>query len=429
MKKNKLQIGVVGLWHLGSVYSACLAKLGYEVTGFDFDKLITKNLQKGIPPIFEPQLKETIRKHRVHNLKFTTSEQEAFSGKDYIFITFDLPVNDKDVVDTQLITKVTKTILNFASPKTTLVVSSQVPLGTSRKMFEALKSKKIKVIYFPENLRLGSAFKSFLEPDRIILGAEDILIAKKFIKDFSKLNCPVQVMSLESAEMVKHALNAYLATCVSFSSEIADLSETLGANMNDVVKALKTDRRVSPFAPINPGLGFAGGTLGRDIQSLKKLSSMNKYNPKLLSSVYAVNKDRLPWLLKKIHSIYPNLKGKKVGILGLTYKPNTNTLRRSLSLELAQLLHKKGSVVVALDPAIKSKIPPQAYIRVAKNYKDFFKNLDLVILMTEWQDFLKISAMTAAKLMRRKIIIDNKNFLDGEKYKKEDFTFKGVGYN
>ncbi len=428
MKKNNLKIGVVGLWHLGSVYSACLAKLGYEVVGFDFDRKRTENLQKGIPPIFEPQLEETIKKHLKSSLRYTTDEKEALAKKDYIFVTFDLPVDDNDIVDIKLIAKASNAIFKFASPYTTIIISSQVPLGTSRNVLRKLAKKRINVIYFPENLRLGSAFESFLKPDRIIIGTDSDTAAAKFTKDFSALRCPVQNMSLESAEMVKHALNAYLATCVSFSSEIADLSEVLGADMNDVVKALKTDRRVSPYATINPGLGFAGGTLGRDIQSIKKLSKKIKYEPKLLNSVYSVNRDRLPWLLKKINLIYPNIKNKTIGILGLTYKPNTNTLRRSLSLELAELLNKKGARVKALDPAIKEKVTSHPYIHVGQAYKDFFQGLDLVILMTEWNDFLKIPVDKVAKLMKKRTLIDNKNFLDSKKFKKNKFVFKGVGY-
>lgn len=430
MKKNNINLGVIGLWHLGSVYSACLAKMGFNVTGFDFDKTVVENLKKGTPPIYEPQLTETIKNCFNKNLYFTDKAKEICNNKNYIFITFDLPVNEQDIVSLKLIDKVTELLSqNIVSP-TTIVISSQVPLGTTRKLFEQVKKQSkqdINVIYFPENLRLGKAFESFLTPDRIILGADKESTAIKFINDFSGFDCPFLTMSLESAEMVKHALNTYLATCVSYSSEIADLSEKLGANMKDVVSALKTDRRVSQYAPVNPGMGFAGGTLGRDIQTLKKLGKKYNYETKLMNTIYAINQDRLPMLVEKIKMLVPSLSNSNIGILGLTYKPGTNTLRRSLSLGLSQLLNSKGARIKAFDPMIHSKITTHPYIKVCTKIEELFKDLDMVILMTEWPEFLKLPIKKLTKLMKRKNIIDTKNFLDSNQYIKEDFIYKGIG--
>lgn len=429
---KRLSIGVLGLWHLGCVYSASLAKQGYKVTGFDFDKKIISNLKKNITPIYEPNLDEIIKKHHNKNLHFTNLEKEIIENMDYIFITFDVPVNGRDIIQMRVIKKTFAILPKYLSEKTTVVISSQIPVGTSRNLINLLKKKGIqnpRVIYFPENLRLGEAFSSFLTPERIILGADDIEAINDFKKDFSFFKCPIIEMGLESAEMGKHALNAYLATCISFSSEVSDLSEKVDANMSDVVKALKTDKRVSPFAPINPGLGFAGGTLGRDIQTLKRIAQSKKYETKLLNVVYSVNKDRLLVLLSKVRDIYPSLKGVSVGILGLTYKPDTDTLRRSQSLELAALLKQKGCRIKAFDPAIKTQIPQYSYIKINQNLKDFFKGLDLIILMTEWPQFQQFELSTLSKLMRKKAVVDTKNFLDADLYKKNGFTYLGMGVN
>ena len=428
--KNKLNIGVVGLWHLGSVYSSCLAKLNHIVTGLDFDKKITSDLNQGIPPIYEPLLEETIKKHLNKNLFFTDLSSKLCSNKDYIFITFDLPVDDNDRVSTELIDKAYDMLSKSLSNKTTLIISSQVPLGTSRKLLAKLKfkiKKPIGVIYFPENLRLGKAFDSFLKPDRIIIGADSEKTTKKFIMDFPYFKCPILSMSLESAEMVKHALNTYLATCVSYSSEIADLSERLGANMIDVVSALKTDRRVSQFAPINPGLGFSGGTLGRDVQSLIKLGKNNHYETKLMKTVYSINLDRIPQLVEKIKSLVSLSSKSTVGILGLTYKPGTNTLRRSMSLSLADLLNKNNVSVKAFDPMIKDQIKTSSYIKICKTAEELFANTDIIILMTEWSEFLELPTNKYGKLMKKKIIIDTKNLLNSSKLIKEGFIYKGIG--
>lgn len=429
MKKNEYPtITTLGLWHLGCVYTACLAKLGFNILGYDENNIVINNLNKGIPPILEPELAETIKKHLRKNLFFSSSLKESLENKNYIFITHDLPVDNFDRVRMEIIEKTFSNISKHISPNTTVVISSQVPLGTSRKLVNLLNKniKDPKVIYFPENLRLGNAVKTFLQPDRIILGSDNKQALEQFKKDFN-FNCQIITMGLESAEMSKHALNTYLATCISLSSELSDLSEKTGANMIDVVKALKTDKRVGPFTPINPGLGFAGGTLGRDIQSLRKIAKRKKYETKLLNAVYSVNSDRLPMLYSKINTIYPSLKDKTVGILGLTYTPNTNTLRRSMSLELASLLKKKACKIRAFDPAIKKVVPSYSFIKIFSTLKDFFQGLDLVILMTEWPEFKKIDVASLALLMNNRKIIDTKNFLEPESYLSNNFTYIGMG--
>lgn len=421
-------IGILGLWHLGCVYGASLASKGFNVTGFDFDKKVINNLKKNIPPIFEPNLKETLKKYNM-NLHFITSGEKIFQDKDYIFITHDIPVDDNDNLQMGIINKTFAMLAKHLAPQTKIVISSQVPIGISRKLVNLLKknNKDNQIIYFPENLRLGQAFDSFLKPERIILGSDSSEALDNFQKDFSFFNCPVITMSLESAEMVKHALNSYLATCISFSSELSDLSEKSGVNMLDVVTALRLDKRVSPFAPINPGLGFAGGTLGRDIQSLRKLAKTKKYQPKLLNAVYSVNQDRLPMLISKIHSIYPSLRRKKVGILGLTYKPNTDTLRRSMSLELIDKLKNSGCKIKAFDPAIKNQIRGYSFVEICRNANYCFKGLDLIILMTDWLEFKSIDPKKVASLMNKKYIIDTKNFLDKEIFEENGFTILRIG--
>lgn len=424
----KSKIGIFGLWHLGCVYAASLASKGYQVTGFDFDKKVVNNLKKNIPPIFEPDLEKNLKKFNNKTLYFTSNIKGFFQDKDYIFITHDIPVNDNDQVQLEEINKTFFEISKYLHTQTTIVISSQVPVGTSRRLVNLLKKRinSPKVIYFPENLRLGNAFNSFLKPDRIVLGSDNSELMQDFQRDFSFLNCSFITMSLESAEMVKHALNVYLATCISFSSELSDLSEKAGANMMDVVNALKSDKRVSQFAPINPGLGFSGGTLGRDIQTLRSLSRRFNYKPKLLDAVYKVNQDRIPMLISKIKSIYHPLKGKRIGILGLTYKPNTDTLRRSMSLELINKLKNSGCKIRVFDPVIKNPVKECLFVEISKNVKTFFQNLDLVVLMTEWSEFAKITPEIAS-IMRSKNIIDTKNFLDKQKFESSGFNILRIG--
>ena len=428
--KNDIKIGVLGLWHLGSVYSAALADQGFDITGYDENKSIIDKLKKGIPPIQEPLLKETLNKHLNNNLIFTNNPKEAVENKNFVFVTYDTPVDEKDKSDLTIVNSTFSILHKYISPKTTVVVSSQVPIGYCRKALEQLRRKEpsTDIIYFPENLRLGTAFDSFLKPDRVVIGFTNPAVSDKFENTFSFFNCPFIKVGLESAEMVKHSLNSYLASLISFSSEMSDLAEIFGANMSEVVTALKTDKRVSPYAPLSPGLGFAGGTLGRDIQTLRELAKGKNYKTILLDAVYEVNQTRLGHLIKRIESLIFNLKTKKIGILGLTYKPGTNTLRRSMSLELAKLLNKGGAKIKAFDPAINEEIPGYSFIEVETSEADFFDSLDIVVLMTDWEEFKKIKWEKVADQMSSKIIFDCKNFLDKQHLEKIGFKYFGIGY-
>ncbi len=422
--RNNLSVGVLGLWHLGLVYSVCLSKSGYKVFGFDSDKENVNNLKNGNLPIYEPHLTEYFTKNLNKNLFIYENAEESIKNKDYIFITLDTPVNDQDEINLKSLNKLFDLVIKHSSGKTTIIISSQIPIGTTRNFLKKLGPDS-EVIYFPENLRLGNAIEDFLNPSRIVLGADNTITIDKFLKDFPIFKCSCLKMSIESAEMLKHALNSYLALNISFSSELSDLCEALGANAQDVIAGLKSDPRISPKAPINPGLGFAGGTLGRDVKTLIKLSKKIKYPAHLLRASYQVNQDRMSYLVKKIKKIYPKLKDKRIGLMGLTYKPNTDTLRRSQSLDLARHLTKEKAEIRGFDPAIKNL--NLKFINLSSSMNDFLKDLDLIILMTEWPEFKNINPNLISGLVRQKIVIDTKNFLDKQKFINAGFKYLGVG--
>lgn len=422
-KKVDISIGILGLWHLGLVYSVSLAKSGYSVLGFDQDIENIAKLNRGDLPIYEPNLTKYCKKYLHKNLHFSSNAEEVIKSKDYIFITLDVPVDKFDNINLDSIVALFNLVIKYVSKKTTIVISSQVPVGTTRLLQKKLPGSKI--IYFPENLKLGTAINDFLKPHAIVLGSDDKKVTKQFLKDFSIFKCKVLEISLESAEMVKHALNSFLALNISFASEISDLCELLEADAAEVFLGLKSDPRVSATAPISPGMGFAGGTLGRDIKILTNLANNAAYKAKLLNAIYEVNQDRLNYLLGKIKKIYPILYGKTIGILGLTYKPNTNTLRRSRSIELANLLVNEKAEIRGFDPAIKDQSADS--LKIVNSYRELFKDLDLLILMTEWPQFRNIDPKTASNLMAKKIIIDTRNFLDRQKYEVNGFVYFGRG--
>lgn len=425
MKKNpKLQVAVLGLSHLGLVVSASLTKSGYKVSCFDLDKRNINNLKSKGLFILEPNLKSIFNKYLDNNLQISSKYKDVIKNKDYIFITLDTPVNNYDEVELTSLNKLFDLVIKHTSKKTTIIILSQVPIGTTRIFLKKLRSKN-KVVYFPENLRLGTAVDDFLNPSRIIIGSDDHNITEQFLKDFPIFKCKVLKMSIESAEMLKHALNSFLALNISFTSELSDLCELLGANAEDVILGLKTDQRISPKAPISPGLGFAGGTLGRDVKTLINISTKIKYPAKLLNAVYSVNQDRLEFLIRKVKNIYPKLDNKIVGLMGLTYKPNTNTLKRSQSLEFANLLAKEKVEVRALDPAIRKN--NFKYLDITSSLEAFLKDLDLLVLMTPWPQFKQISPKLVSALMKKKVIIDTKNFLNKQEYKNLGFNYIGMG--
>ena len=427
-----LKIAVFGLWHLGSVTAAGLAELGYKVVGTGFNKKAVNSLSSGRPPIFEPGLEELIKKHiKSKRLSFTFDKKASLGEADFIFVAFDTRVDEKDQVDLTDIKLAAAEISKYIKNGAIVLVSSQVPVGTCSQLKEKISRNskaKFDVCYIPENLRLGEALNSFLRPDRIVIGANSAATLERVKKLFQPLKCEKIAMSVESAEMTKHALNAYLATCISFIGEISDVCELSGASAMDVVRALKTDRRVSPYAPINPGLGFSGGTLARDVQVLRNYGDAKNYETKILDAVIQVNNERMHLVSRKLEKLFGSLKSLKVGILGLTYKPGTDTLRRSLSLKVAKDLISRGAIVKAFDPKVTVAISSVPKLEVCGNVEDVARGSDVLVLLTEWPEFKNMPLKKIKSLMKTPIFVDAKNFLDPKKFKKLKFRYVGVGY-
>ena len=425
-------ITVFGLWHLGCVTAAGLAELGYNVIGTDLYEKVVRDLSEVRPPIFEPGLEELIKKHiKNKTLSFVYDKRASLEEADFIFLTFDTKVDDEDQVDLSDINKAVDEISKHIKNDSILIISSQMPVGTCDKIKGSISRKsksKFDICCMPENLRLGEALNSFLKPDRIVIGTNSDATLDRVKKLFEPLKCEQITMNVESAEMTKHALNAYNAACISFISEISDLCELSGASVMDVVKALKTDRRVSPYAPINPGLGFSGGTLARDVQVLRKYGAERKYDTKMLDAIIAVNERRKHLILNKLNRLFGDVKSLQVGILGLTYKPGTDTLRRSLSLDIAKELISHGATVKAFDPKIIGSIPGIPKIEVCATAEDAAIGSDVLVLLTEWPEFRKLPLEKIKATMKKPVFIDAKNFLNPEEFKKLKFRYLGVGY-
>jgi UDPglucose 6-dehydrogenase len=426
------KICVVGIWHLGSVYSACLAELGYDVTGVDENQQKVVKLNKGIPPLFEPGLSELIIKNMQQGkLVYTDDLAKSLSGVNFVFITFDTTVDDDDNVDLTTIWETVDLIAEHIKENSVVIVSSQVPVGTCHEIKARIQKKttaKFDIAYVPENLQLGKAINRFMHPERIVIGSDNESTTHLLEELFAGIADPKIVMDIKSAEMTKHALNAFLATSISFINEIANISDKVGADALKVSEALKLDSRIGSKAMLKPGLGFSGGTLARDIKTLQKVGNSFGCETLLIDAVYDVNTRRIRVVEQKLLGIYPQLKDLKVSVFGLTYKAGTSTLRRSVSLEIIKHLIANGAVIRAYDPkADLTEIKEQIEFEICTDPLIAAQGSNALIFVTDWPEFRQLDFASMRSAMAKSVLIDVQNMLDADKLAKLGFLYLGVG--
>jgi UDPglucose 6-dehydrogenase len=409
-----MRVAVYGLWHLGCVTAACVAtQEENRVVGMDVDETVIANLRNGEAPIEEPGLRELIRTGLDSGrLSFTASAKDALAGAEVLWITFDTPVNERDEADVAFVRQRLDLIVGDIAPGTHVLISAQVPVGFTRSLARDWAGRGLHFAYSPENLRLGNAIAAFTQAERVVVGASDgadrELLGKLFAP-FAKL---IEWMSIESAEMTKHAINAFLATSVTFINEVARLCEVTGADAREVARGLKSERRIGPKAYLNPGAAFAGGTLARDLRFLSAFGREKHVATPLLQGALDSNAGHLGWLREKVDAALRDVAHPVVALLGLTYKPNTSTLRRSTAVELGTWLHEKGVRVRATDPGV-SQLPPDisGKIELCPDTAKCLAGADLAVVATEWIPFRSLTADTFAGSMRTPVIIDPNWFL------------------
>ncbi|HEX4517875.1 MAG TPA: nucleotide sugar dehydrogenase [Polyangiaceae bacterium] len=434
---NNPTVLVVGAWHLGSVVGACLADAGNTVHFWDQSPRVRASWSAGKPPLHEPGLDDLVAKHWQKSVFWTETPQEIARKANWIVLSYDTPITEEDevvldVVDEGLFTALRDGFADDAN----FFLTAQLPVGTSRRFRERIAKINPKwrgnLLYQPENLRLGEAIKSFQSPDRVVIGVDDRARDEALLTQYrawvAQPSTPVNVMSLESAEMVKHALNAFLATCVVFANEVSEVCERAGADAWDVVKSLKQDSRVGPKAFLRPGLGFAGGTLARDVKTLTHLVKKEGAS-NLFADLYTINGERNDWVIGSLKNALGALEGKRIMLLGVTYKPQTSTVRRSPALDIARALTRAGAKCVALDPmADLGELPPEERAQIpfellawpfpnrgvppsadppAGDPSAAFAGVDAIVLVTEWAEF-KTFPWDA---IRTRVVIDTKNHL------------------
>lgn len=411
-----MKIAVVGLWHLGSVTAACLAKLGHEVIAFDPDRKTIQSLKQGKSPVFEPDLDELITRGQVSgNLIFTDSRQEV-STAELVWVTFDTPVDDQDIADVDAVTREVVQLFPYLQNEAIVLISSQVPVGTTRKLLiqcaTEYPGKNISFSCSPENLRLGKAIQIFTQPDRMVAGVQSEADKPRLQALFQPMTKHIVWMSIESAEMTKHALNAFLATSVVFINELSVLCERVGADAREVERGLKSEERIGPKSYLRPGGAIAGGTLARDVNFLVQIGEHQHIKTPLFSSLLESNHHHKQWSCRRVLDVLKDLRSKTITALGLTYKAGTDTLRRSTAVETCEWLRGQGAKVVAYDPVVRV-LPGHLceFIELKPTLEEALTGSDAVIIATEWPQFTAVTAEQLITAMRRPCVFDASGFL------------------
>jgi len=412
-----MKICVMRIWHLGAVTSACLASLGHTVVGLDENEENINRLNNGQSPIFEPNLDELI-KHGIDagHLSFSADALLAVHEAEVLWVAFDTPVDESDIADIDYVLTRVKSALRSLPASSLIIVSSQLPVGTIAilELFaqENYPNKFFIFASIPENLRLGKALDIFLNPDRLIVGIRSAAAKIPLQNLLSTITKKIEWMSTESAEMTKHAINAFLATSVTFANEVAAICELVGADAKEVERGLKTESRIGPKAYLSPGGPFAGGTLARDIVFLGGIAKINKLPTPLLSSVLLSNDAHKNWVKRKLLENFTNLKGKTVAIWGLTYKVGTDTLRRSLSVDLCDWLLEKGAIIHVVDPVVKV-LPAKWKSKIKKfdSPMDSLSKANVLVVGTEWPQFRDVLKINIPQYSIGFVVIDANRFL------------------
>lgn len=471
-----MKISVIGTGYVGLVTGTCLADFGLQVTCVDNDNNKIEQLNSGKIPIFEPNLENLIRKNSsAGRLTFTTNLKQAVQQSQVIFIAVGTPSNDDGSADLRQVEEVAIEIGRHLNDYKVIVNKCTVPVGTARKIKEIINKHRPKsvipeeagtdspvitreqgrgrihptlincgtgvspvypihfdVVSNPEFLREGSAVYDFTHPDKIVIGYESEKarqIMQEIYRPLYILDTPFVFTTLETAEMIKYACNAFLATKITFINEIANLCDKLGADVHQVAKAMGLDGRISPKF-LHPGPGFGGSCFPKDTKALKSIANNQNYDFKLIKAVIEANQRQRQIVVDKIERALVNLKGKTIAILGLAFKQNTDDIRESPALDVIKILLQKGATIKCFDPmAIENtkKIFPNL-IYCPDEYETS-RNSDALVILTEWNQFRNLDLLKIKKLLKSPILIDLRNLYEPDRVRELGFIYNGVGRN
>lgn len=431
-----MHISMVGTGYVGLVTGACFAEFGNDVICIDNNERKIHNLQKGILPIYEPGLDVMVSKNvKEGRLSFTTDLKDAVKKSLVIFIAVGTPRKEDGSADLQYVEEVAKGIARHSDGYKVIVNKSTVPVGAGKwikKIIQENQQEKINfsVVSNPEFLREGSAIEDFMRPDRVVIGAEDseaMAIMRDLYSPLYLIETPFVITNLESAELSKYAANAFLATKVSFINEIANICERVGADVHHVAMGMGLDNRIGRKF-LHPGPGFGGSCFPKDTQALVQLAQDHDYPFRIVESVIKVNELQKKSMIGKIKNAVGDLNGKTLGVLGLSFKPNTDDMRDAPSITIINGLQKEGARIKAFDPAaMKEAGKVLKDVIYCKDTYEVAENSDALIFITEWNQFRSLDLDKIKSLLKAPVIIDLRNIYEPDKMREKGFEYVSVG--
>jgi UDPglucose 6-dehydrogenase len=429
-----MNVCVIGAGYVGLVTGAVFADLGNDVICVDNDKEKIAKLKKGVMPIYEPGLEEMVQRNMSDNrLSFTTEIAEGVKKSEVIFIAVGTPAKENGETDLSYVEAVANEIARSIDRYKIIVNKSTVPVGTGdfvRNIIETNKRRSVDfdVVSNPEFLREGSAISDSLYPERIVIGAPNQNVAMALLELYAPLERPMLITDVESAEMIKYASNAFLAMKISFINFIANICEKAGADAIQVAKGMGYDSRIGP-AFLQAGLGFGGSCFPKDTLSLIQTGCRFQESPALLEAVIAVNANRVPRFVRRIEERLNPLKGKVIGILGLAFKPNTDDMRDAKSLEIIELLLKKGAMLKVYDPIAMDNARTLLgdTVTYCRNSYETVRGADALVVVTDWNEFKLLNLDKLKQEMKQPIIFDGRNIYSSERMKKMGFEYISIG--
>jgi len=431
-----MRITVIGTGYVGLVTGTCFAESGNHVTCLDINAEKIESLRRGVIPIYEPGLTEMVLRNTAAGLlEFSTSYPEAIAGADMIFMAVGTPPDERGRADLTYLFKAVESLAPHLPEDAVVVVKSTVPVGTNNKVFARLNEltkRQCHVASNPEFLKEGAAINDFQYPDRVVVGVRGPDIAARLedlYKPFLRNNHPFVVMSPASAEFTKYAANALLATKISFINEMANLCELLGADINDVRQGIGHDRRIG-FQFLFPGVGYGGSCFPKDVHEIAGLARDAGMEPRILAAVESVNQAQKSILLDKILDHFSGaLKGRRIALWGLAFKPQTDDIREAPGLVLAQKLTELGVDLCVYDPAAMPNVRKEHgdRFRYATGQMEALQGAEALVIMTEWRVFQHPDFAEMKAALRSPVIFDGRNLYDREQIKKTGFTYYSIG--
>jgi len=430
-----MKIAVIGTGYVGLVAGACFAESGNDVVCVDKDATKIRMLRAGKMPIYEPGLEELVRRNRHENrLSFTTTLPKAVRSSILVFIAVGTPQGEDGSADLQHVLEVAREVARAMNGYTVIVNKSTVPVGTAVRVREFIRRETthpFSVVSNPEFLKQGAAIDDFMKPDRVVIGAEDPRareIMQELYAPFTRTGAPIMMMDCPSAELTKYAANAMLATRISFMNEVANVCEAVGADVDEVRRAMGADKRIGTSF-LFPGVGYGGSCFPKDVKAMIHFAAEKDYDFRILRAVEEVNGAQKTRLAAKMRSHFGTLKGRTIAVWGLAFKPRTDDMREAPAIPLIKLLLAEGADVQAYDPQatkVAKGIFGAKVMFATKNY-DALKGADGLAIVTEWSEFRRPDFEKMRTLMRSPVIFDGRNLFEPDQMKQSGFTYYSIG--